>query len=189
MSSFDFNNLHDIKAFTTFYINEHDRLTEDDKDILYTFVDNANIDQLKNLLVTGKMTTHPLTEFRVAPLHVGIPAQTKGVFQAMSGKDYSIGMIDGVTTGITAVALVALASAVAYKIYKRFLSKAAKACNNKGGMEKTNCMAKFKKQATQAKIGVLQKGLSKCSKSKDPALCKNKLKVKISKEKAKMGEL
>ena len=86
-------------------------------------------------------------------------------------------------------AAVAAVTVAGVKAYKRFLSKAARACSGKSGLEKTSCMNKFKKQAQAAKIKELQSGMSKCAKTKDPARCKSKLQGKINKEKSSMGAL
>ena len=95
----------------------------------------------------------------------------------------------GAAGGLAAAAVAAAATIASVKLYKRFLSKAAKACSGKSGLEKTSCMTKFKKQAQAAKVQALQSGIAKCSKSKDPTSCKAKLQGKINKEKAKMGAL
>ena len=81
--------------------------------------------------------------------------------------------------GIGAGILAAIATYAAYKIYKRFLSKAARAC--KGDADKSACMAKFKDQAKQAQIKELKKGVSACSKSSDPGKCKTVINNKIAK--------
>lgn len=158
----DFNNLHEIKTFTCFYIDEHDRLSEEDKSKLHQFVIEADLKQMQHLLITGKMENDP---------------------QIMSE------VVTSVDITKPALAVVAAAAVLGLAAYKNYFSKAAKACKGKAGLEKKNCIAKFKKQAQRAKVTAMQKAMSQCSKSKDPATCKQKLQTKITKEKAKMGEL
>lgn len=88
-----------------------------------------------------------------------------------------------------AVGGVVLATALlygGYQTYKRFFSKAAKACAGKSFSEKTQCMENFKKQAIQAQIKDLQAGSKACAKSKDPGVCKSKIQKKISKLQSKL---
>ena len=67
------------------------------------------------------------------------------------------------------------------------MSQAGKECKGKSGVEKTNCLAKFKQKAQAEKIKTMKAAMAKCSKTKDPATCKNKIQLAISKEKSKMG--
>jgi hypothetical protein len=84
--------------------------------------------------------------------------------------------------GAEAAAPVAIAAAVAvigYKAYQRFLSSAAKSCGGLSGDAKSMCMKKYKKKALQRRIQVMKSNISKCSKSKNPSLCKSKIEDKI----------
>jgi len=83
--------------------------------------------------------------------------------------------------GAAAAALVIYAG---YKIYKNYLSKAAKSC--KGAPDKSACMKQFKNKAVQAQISQLRSGAGKCAKSKDPAKCKAAIQAKISSLQGKM---
>lgn len=177
---FDFNNLQDIKLFTFFYVNEHDNLTKNEKLQILDFVKEANINQMKHLILTGQMTNDKEASLMEVDSYSYYLGKDVGHMQ---------GVGQGVLAGMAAAAVVALATVAARKIYKNYLSNAAKACSKKSGIEKENCMQKFKKAAQKAKITELQKGLSKCPKSKDPTTCKSKLNINIAKEKAKMGEL
>lgn len=93
------------------------------------------------------------------------------------------------TKKIGAGILAAIAIYAGYKIYKRFLSKAAKSCKDLSGAEKTTCINKFKKQALEGQEKELKKGLSACSKSSNPAKCKVIVNNRISKIKAKQAKL
>ena len=89
------------------------------------------------------------------------------------------------TTAVGATAAV-LAGIIygGYKVYKNYLSKAAKAC--KGSGNKKVCMDKYKNKALKAQISSMQSKLSTCSKDKDPAKCKMKIQTKIENLKSKI---
>ena len=80
----------------------------------------------------------------------------------------------GQLQGAGALVVAAVIAAGSYAIYKRFISKSARACSNKSGAEKTLCMQQYKKKATQARIKNMQSQLKQCDKTKDPAKCKAK---------------
>lgn len=77
--------------------------------------------------------------------------------------------------GAATLAIAAAAIAAGVLAYKKIFSKAAKACDGD-----SDCMAKYKMKANQAKIAAISAGKSKCAKSKDPAKCKAKLDQKIA---------
>ena len=132
------------------------------------------------------MTEQDLKYIKEIEVEWGILRQ---IYQLAQGKDYPVGVSHGVQKALTGVAVAAATATVAAATYKRFFSKAAKACKGKSGIDKTNCMVKFKKQAQLQKIKALESGLNACSKAKNPDICKGRIKPKIAKEKAKMGQL
>lgn len=121
----------------------------------------------------------------------GGPATPGEIFRLVSGQQgaHQQGLAQGAGAALATAAVLAAAIAGGVAAYKRFFSKAAKACKGKSGNEKTSCMNKFKRQAQQAKVSAMVSAKSKCAKSKDPSSCKIKLDKKIAKEKAKMGDL
>lgn len=88
----------------------------------------------------------------------------------------------GMAVGGAAVA--ALVIYAGYKIYKNYLSRAAKSCA--GSPDKSTCMKQFKNKATQAQISQLRSGSGKCAQSKDPGKCKAAINAKISSLQGKM---
>jgi len=102
---------------------------------------------------------------------------------------YNQGVTHGGVATLAAATIAALVTTVAYKTYKRFLSKAAKACNKYSGTEKTGCMNKFKRDATKRRIQDLTKGKQACKHTKAPSKCISKIDKKIGKLKASLGEL
>jgi hypothetical protein len=91
--------------------------------------------------------------------------------------------------GLAAVAVAALVLTVAHATYKRFLSKAARACKGLSGDNKTSCMNRYKREATKKQVSDLTLGIQGCSKTKNPLKCKQKIGNKINKLKAQLGTL
>jgi hypothetical protein len=88
------------------------------------------------------------------------------------------------------IAAAALAITLAAKVYKNYLSKAARACKGKKGPDKQQCMRKAKIEAQKQKVMSLTKAQGTvCKKNKNPEKCVAKLKLKIAKEKIKMKKI
>ena len=171
----------EMKIFAVYYINEQDNLTKQDKKILLDFVKKADKNQVLNLLQTGKM----LHEANWAS---EIPERAKGIFDFQKTTP-DLARLTGNVEGIAIAAIIASILSAAYIVYKRYLSKAAKACKSLKGIERKECLVKFERNAIQAKIASIAKGLPLCAKSKDPAKCKAKLQSKINAEKQKLGNI
>jgi len=88
--------------------------------------------------------------------------------------------------GVGAAALAALIAYAGYQVYKKFFSKAAKACAGQKGPAKEQCIAGFRKKATVAQAQTLMKASAACSKAKDPRKCKAAVMAKVAKIKGKM---
>ncbi len=93
----------------------------------------------------------------------------------------------GIILGGTVLA--ALIATGAWKVYKSYLSKAAKACKQHKSTEKETCMRKFALQHKKRYIALLQKGKESCKFSKNPAKCTFKIDKKINKVKLQLGTL
>jgi len=176
----------DLKIFTFAYICEHD-LVPEQKVALMEWVRDADILDVEYLVLTGEVR-EGITEEQLNELQMKRAETWKGVADTMSGKTYDLGKFHGAAGALAAAAAVAAAVVAGAKIYKRYLSKAAKACKDKGGTARTACIQKFKMDAQKAKIGAMQKGIAACSKTKDPSKCKASLQTKVAKEKAKLGQ-
>ena len=92
-------------------------------------------------------------------------------------------------TGAAWVGLAAAVLTLAYVAYKDYFSKAAKACKSFSGVDRTNCMVNYKREAKKNQINALRSGLKFCKSSKDPAKCRDKIMDKIKKLQADLGEL
>jgi hypothetical protein len=103
------------------------------------------------------------------------------------------GVYAGQTQGamvVGGIAAAALAITLAAKVYKNYLSKAARACKGKKGLDKQQCMRKAKIEAQKQKVMSLTKAQGTvCKKNKNPEKCVSKLKLKIAKEKIKMQKI
>jgi len=87
--------------------------------------------------------------------------------------------LKGGAEAMAPVVIAAGVAAIGYKAYQRFLSAAAKSCAGLSGDAKTICMKKYKVKALQKRVQVMRSNISKCSKSKNPSLCKSKIEDKI----------
>ena len=81
----------------------------------------------------------------------------------------------------TATALAAAGIYAAYKIYKRYFTKAGKVCGKYKGEEKKSCIKHLRVQAIEHQIVELKKNLDKCSTSNNPEVCKKMIEEKIEK--------
>ena len=90
---------------------------------------------------------------------------------------------------VGAAAAATLAIYAGSKVYKRMFSKAARACGDKKGAEKTLCMRQYRKQALQKQIATVKSFSSKCAKSKDPQACKAAINKRVAGLQNKMSKL
>jgi hypothetical protein len=106
-------------------------------------------------------------------------------FQKLYG-EYAEDEIENATMSkILAVGWIITAAVIlGNKLYKQYLSQAARICKNAPNKEK--CMEEFKKKAIQAEIAQLEKAKTYCTKSKNPQECINKLNQEIQKNKEKL---
>ena len=81
---------------------------------------------------------------------------------------------------IGATMIVAAIGYASYKLYKRFMSKAAKACQDKKGKVKTICMNQYQLKALEASKKPFTDGMKNCSKAKEVQACKAKFNKKIN---------
>ena len=99
------------------------------------------------------------------------------------------GTSSGTFKGLATAAVAAAIVTIAYQGYKRFLSKAGRACNNKSGAEKTSCINKYKRDALKRQLSDLKKGLPSCDKTMEVYACRDRVNRRIKKAKIKLGEL
>jgi hypothetical protein len=90
---------------------------------------------------------------------------------------------------LTTAAAAAAIIIISYKIYKHYMTKAAKACKGHKGEDKKVCMDKYKKDALKKRLNALMKGYAKCPKSKNPITCKSKIEKEIKKIKDRLEKL
>jgi flagellar biosynthesis/type III secretory pathway protein FliH len=203
----------DIKYLALTYINLQDNLTIQEKNNLAKFVVEATEDKVIELLVEGEIlneagglavvgsknlvigSTPYSGIMSIDQLQTAVNSALKRSqevgrqrgWQTGEEAGYETGMQTGATGAFAAAAIAALVITVSYKVYKRFLSKAARACKNLAGDAKTSCMNKYKRESLKAQVTELQKGRSICSKSKDPGKCTLKIDKKLHNIKVKLG--
>lgn len=220
----------DLRTFATFYVHFLE-MDKEKKDKFYSFIREANEDQLTYLVdfrkmksvlteqdflllqeqsmatkagrwlkdvTVGRTPTEKAKDFasdvggkagEVAGKAYGkageIAGKISGGYSALVQKAIDYGKTHGVQIppaylhGVAAATAAAILATVAYKIYKRFFSAAAKACAK--APDKSACMKKFKMQALSKQAAALQAGMAGCSHSKNPAQCKSKLQARLAK--------
>lgn len=176
-------NINDLRLFASYYVEACD-ISFDDKVTFLKFVKEASGSQINHLLTEGKMVNDlkPLQEGDYDNLFKMFKEPTKTQKTATYAKHYAA----KATPAIAVAAVIAAAAFAATKIYKNYLSKAAKACSTKKGDAKKICMNKFKLDAMKHRIVALNKGKGACKKSKDPKKCVKGIDNKISKLKGKI---
>jgi hypothetical protein len=91
--------------------------------------------------------------------------------------------------GGSVIVLIAAATAAGHRVYKIYLSKAARQCKGFSGPERRSCIVKFKKAGLQAKMNAYAKAKNDCAGSKNPERCRSQLDIKIKKVRYKAGTL
>jgi hypothetical protein len=181
-----------LKVFAATYVSESE-INEDEKLELIQFISEASKDEILSLLSNGSMNPFLIeiidprqlveTELYIEGLveEVQYPlVPYKGTLPA------TIPQGKGKTGAVIAAAAAAAAViAMGYATYKRFFSKAAKAC--KGSEDRKACLKKFKVNAIKAQIQTLKSGMGKCAKSNKPEKCKANVQNKINKLQAKIS--
>jgi len=141
----------------------------------------VELDEQAEEIVNARFEQHPLNE---ADIFLG----AWQVYQIiMRQKDYDSEMLRNRT--IAGVVLAAIIVSVGYKIYKNFLSKAAKACKGKKGEDKSKCMKVYKGKALTEEIKAMTSLMKECSKTKHPDKCRRKIQNKINEKKKKIQVL
>jgi len=84
--------------------------------------------------------------------------------------------------GAAAVGIAGAAVMGAYKIYKQYFSKAARACAN--APSKDECMQSYRDHGVQAAVNNLKRQIPKCGNDQD---CAQKLQMAIKKLESNLG--
>ncbi len=77
----------------------------------------------------------------------------------------------------------------AYRVSKKVMTKAGRACKSYTGNELARCKAKFQKEALTKELQLLKQARSKCSKTKEPQKCVASIDQKIAQTKAKHDKI
>ena len=205
----------EIKIMTFGHIISQEKLTKVEKIQLLDFVKESTEIQLASLLETGRMKTQQeimkeqpgdaagrqkAAQDALARAKErwgqkwGEPGEgerthiAQGPAAGPSIADKATSALKSIPGGpnVAYAALGAAAITAGVLAYKRFFSKAARACKDKSGAEKSSCMKGYKAQAKQAEIGVLTSKLSSC---KGNPKCVNRIKARIIKIKQEVQSL
>lgn len=107
----------------------------------------------------------------------------KGKVQPYSGMAKKAGVA---AAAVAVAAAIITASSLAYK---KYFSKASRACKGKSGEEKNKCMKMQRGNALKAQMATLKSGISKCSQSKNPTKCRQKVIKRMDEIKYKLAKL
>jgi len=69
----------------------------------------------------------------------------------------------------------------AYRLYKDYLTRAARACADLPHKEKTLCILRYKITGKSRELAQLKRNIGKCSTTKDPKKCTERVQQKIDK--------
>ena len=168
--------MNDLKEFAIFYVNEHDRLSKEEKQLFYNFIKEASDDQVTYLLTTGKMKNTLTESDRNLVSEFGIE-------KGWTGPVFDFGQLPLGAAAVGASVVAALIARSAYRLYKDKLSKIGKQCSHfkHGSKERNECELKAKNKAKEIEIAALKKLSNMCVKSKNPSECKEKIMKKIAK--------
>jgi len=189
-----------LQVFAAVYVAESDNIIKENKLKLVSFIKGANKPQILSLLTTGVMTeSNRVSESEAslnrmetfienlvyeAKVKVGSTGVSpKQYYKQFAGQKLNVPM-SKTGKGITIAAIVAAATAGAYLLYKRFLSKGAKAC--KGSADRAACLKKFKLDGLRAQAVKLKAGAAKCGTTNNPDKCRASIMKKAAKLSAKM---
>lgn len=86
-------------------------------------------------------------------------------------------------------AIIAAAAAAGRAIYSAEFSKAAKACQNLKGMDKKNCMKRYKLRGVSGKISALRREMGKCNQTSRPDKCRKMFQSYINNAEKQMRKI
>jgi cell division protein FtsB len=110
------------------------------------------------------------------------PPPTEPQFQEPGPSQAPEGGMGDAAAGAAAVGIAGAAVMGAYKIYKQFFSKAARACAN--APSKDECMQSYRDHGVQAAVNNLKRQIPKCGNDQD---CAQKLQMAIKKLESNLG--
>lgn len=161
-------NLNELKLSAVAYIDIQDTLTEDNKLQLLNFVESANEDQIKTLLLSGNIQGIDEAKDFIEKSQDDVKALNT-ILEIDPGTAVAAGML-GPAAGMG----IGLALGASIALYRRYMTQMGKACAGRGGAELKACRRKFK---ANAKIKSLTQAKAKCG--NDPK-CKAKMDAKIA---------
>jgi len=180
-----------IKILCAEYINLQENISNTDKITFLNFLKECDNKQAAHLLLYGEMVS--LDKVKITEKYIREISSLDSKINAMKGVDslnpfvaikacYKLGGMEaakisakGFIPHAIVVAAIITASIV---LYKKYMSKAARAC--RGNEDKSRCIIQYKMKAYSEQIKKLKKDAAICKKSKNPAKCSNKIKNKIN---------
>jgi len=168
---------HDMKIHSKTYYKEKSKLNMDiwvKSQKFHNKVIDRKIENIKNQNEIIKNTTDKIKSLEYKKNDL------KSLIDQAKNNPGLLGNIPILYTIIGATAIVAAVAYASYKLYKRFMSKAAKACQDKKGKVKTICMNQYQLKGLEASKKPFLQGMKNCSKAKEVQSCKAKFNKKIN---------
>jgi len=156
------------------------KLTDNNDDVIEYISEHLSDKDVLSLSLTGKHFTEGFFDDYMNNINTAIDRSEQITGNKLDDRQKTI--VKGSVIGTHLFMISAITGAAFYagsKIYSRYLSKYARQCASKSFSEKTACMKDAKRKAIQAQINEIKKDSSKCSKSKNPAKCKEVIERKI----------
>jgi len=92
-------------------------------------------------------------------------------------------------TILTGTVIAALLALISRKIYKSYLSKAARSCKSTKGTQKIECLRKFQIDGIVASIKAIKSSRDVCKATNKPSSCIAKVEKRIRKQKIKLQKI
>ena len=205
-----FMNSNDLKLFAIFYIKEDEVLTDMEKVKLMEYVENADDEKILFLLKTG--TVFPISESGASlGIAIGADAIIGGMSAArlaktgwVAGKGAYTGYnaYKSITTlpkdekpwgsstiSLAGSAVSSLATAIAFKVNKKYMEKMKKKCDQEKGMAKKTCYNKIRRDAIRAEVVALTSMKVKCRKAKNADICVQNIDKRIKQLQKRMESI
>jgi hypothetical protein len=174
-----------LKLLSGYLVMESDSSDSAKKQLL-NFIKDANVYQLKAFILNDEIENLDEDSYNIIEKRFNILENE--VFQELDE-------FETITEDVETVAKAALATVIggpaglilygAYKLYQRYMTKAGIACRN--AINRRTCRKQYKINAIKLQIKELEKGISKCSKAKNPEKCKSAVEKKIKQLEARLA--
>jgi hypothetical protein len=186
----------DLMDIAKIYVKLHNLIKEDEEQLLEKINNFKNDDEILEFLYTSgrfvlKEDDKDLKDEVIRSLWNHIYSSATGGddwedrIQKISNvyNDLAAGAYRGAQI-VAVLLIIALVIRALKRIRAEYFVKAVKACQKLEGVKKNICIVRSEVNTKRMELGVVKRGLDTCSKSKNPADCKQKLGYRLEKIKS-----